>query len=460
MKQLTQRLKDGAMQVLEVPPPALGPGMVLVRNNYSLISAGTEASTVKAARKGYIGKAKERPEQVKQVLGVLKTQGVVQTYRAVMKKLDAFSPLGYSSAGQVIEAAEDVRDFKHGDFVACGGLTASHAEIVAVPVNLCVKLHPETDMRQAAFNSLGSIALQGIRRAELQLGETCAVIGLGLLGQLTCVLLRAAGVRVVGVDLDPHVVDLAKEKASDIAFLRSEGGIESRIMDFTGGVGCDAVIITAATDSSDPINFAGALARKRARIVVVGAVPTGFDREPHYYKKELQVRMACSYGPGRYDPEYEEKGRDYPVGYVRWTERRNMQAFQDLIQTGKIDIRYLITHTFSLDDAPKAYDMMMERQEPYIGLLVEYEKDTLLDRVPRGFKTIDRKGGNGPAGDRVYRRRFICSGESAAQLAGEEPGGAQVRGHYVRSQRPHGPRTVSGFTRARHRPKILLATMK
>jgi predicted dehydrogenase/threonine dehydrogenase-like Zn-dependent dehydrogenase len=395
MKQLTQRLKDGAMQVLEVPPPALGSGMVLVRNHYSLISAGTEASTVKAARKGYLGKAKERPEQVKQVLGVLKTQGVVQTYRAVMKKLDAFSPLGYSCAGQVIEVAEGVSDFQNGDFVACGGLTASHGEIVAVPVNLCVKLHPETDMQQAAFNSLGAIALQGIRQAELQLGETCAVIGLGLLGQLTCVLLRAAGIRVVGIDLDPNVVDLAKEKAADLAFLRSEAGLESRIIDFTGGVGCDAVIITAASDSSDPINFAGALARKRARIVVVGAVPTGFDREPHYYKKELQVRMACSYGPGRYDPEYEEKGRDYPVGYVRWTERRNMQAFQDFIKTGKIDIRYLITHTFSLNDAPKAYDMMMERQEPYIGLLVEYDHEAgpPLVRAPVVLRHSTEKAG-------------------------------------------------------------------
>ena len=395
MKQLTQRLKDGAMQVLDVPPPALGAGMVLIRNHFSLISAGTEASTVKAARKGYLGKAKERPEQVKQVLDVLKTQGVVQTYRAVMKKLDAYSPLGYSCAGHVIDMAENARDFQVGDLVACGGLTASHAEIVAVPSNLCVKLQPDTDMRQAAFNSLGSIALQGIRQAELQLGETCAVIGLGLLGQLTCVLLRAAGIRVVGVDLDPYVIGLAKEKAADLAFMRSEAGLEARIAAFTGGVGCDAVIITAASDSSDPINFAGALARKRARIVVVGAVPTGFDREPHYYKKELQVRMACSYGPGRYDPEYEEKGRDYPVGYVRWTERRNMQAFQDLIQSGRIDIGYLITHTFALDDAPKAYDMMVARQEPYIGLLVEYDhaSDRPLDRSPVVLRpSVDKTG--------------------------------------------------------------------
>ena len=200
MDQLTQKLKDGKMQVIEVPSPSIGRGTVLVRNYFSLISAGTEGSTVKTARKGYLGKAKERPQQVKQVIDTLKSQGIVQTYRAVMKKLDAYSSLGYSCTGRVIDVGSDAQSFAVGDLVACGGLMASHAEVVAVPVNLCVKLEPDADLKQAAYNTLGAIALQGVRQADLRLGETCAVIGMGLLGQLTALLLKASGVRVAGID--------------------------------------------------------------------------------------------------------------------------------------------------------------------------------------------------------------------------------------------------------------------
>ena len=360
----------------------LGPGMILVRNHYSLVSAGTEGSTVKTARASLLAKAKERPQQVKQVLDVLMQQGPVQAYRAVMKKLDAWSPLGYSCVGEVIGVASDVSEFSIDDCVACGGLTASHAEVVAVPVNLCVKIpqraerigHSEEHMRMAAYNTLGAVALQGVRQADLRLGETCAVIGLGLLGQLTGLLLKASGVRVVGVDVNPAAVSTAESHSADLALVRNEPGIENKILAFTGGNGCDGVIITAAADSLDPINFAGAIARKRGTLVVVGAVPTGFDREPHFYRKELTVRMSCSYGPGRYDPEYEEKGRDYPVGYVRWTEKRNMQAFQELIASGKIDVSYLTTHVFKLEDAPKAYDLILEKKEPYLGILIEYDR--------------------------------------------------------------------------------------
>ena len=383
MKQLTQKLKSGQMQVLKVPVPDLRPGMVLVQNAYSLISAGTEASTVKTARKSYIGKAKERPQQVKQVIDSLKSQGPVQTYRAVMKKLDAYSPLGYSSAGVVIEVGEGVGGFAVGDKVACAGVGyANHAEVVSVPVNLCVSLSQSSQsaqrnedyLKMAAYNTLGAIAMQGARQADLRLGESCAVIGLGLIGQLTAVLLRAAGIRVIGIDIEQAMVELGREHCLDLALLRDDPGIESKILEFSSGIGCDGVIITAASDSNDPINFAGAISRKKGTIVVVGAVPTGFDRE-HFYKKELTVKMSCSYGPGRYDPEYEEKGRDYPVSYVRWTEKRNMQAFQELIASGKIDISYLTTHVFKLEDAPKAYDMIVERSEPYIGILIEYDRD-------------------------------------------------------------------------------------
>lgn len=380
MKQLTQKLKTGNMTILEVHVPDLRPAMVLVRNHYSLISAGTEGSTVKAARKGYIGKARERPQQVKQVLDTLKTQGIAQTYRAVMKKLDAYSPLGYSCAGEVVGVGADTKGFCVGDLVACGGLTASHSEVVSVPANLCVKLKPDADLKQATYNTLGAIAMQGVRQSDLRLGETCAVIGLGLLGQLTALFLRASGVRVVGIDIDPAMVEIAGERCVDIALKRDDIGIEDKILGFSDGLGCDAVIITAASDSLDPINFAGAIARKRGTIVVVGAVPTGFDREPHFYKKELQLKMSCSYGPGRYDPVYEEKGLDYPPGYVRWTENRNMQAFQELIYHKKIDVSYLTTHIFKLEDAPAAYDMMMARSEPFLGILIEYDTTKEIDR--------------------------------------------------------------------------------
>ncbi|MCJ7603813.1 MAG: bi-domain-containing oxidoreductase [Desulfobulbaceae bacterium] len=379
------------MKIIEVPWPSLSSGCVLVRNHYSLISAGTEGSTVKAARKSLIGKAKERPQQVKQVLDVLKTQGPVQTYRAVMKKLDAYSPLGYSCVGEVIDVAPDISGFQIGDLVACGGLTANHAEIVSVPKNLCVKIdgkvkderlkgQGEKLLKQAAYNTLGAIAMQGVRQADMRLGETCAVIGLGLLGQLSCLFLQASGIRVVGLDVDPAAVKRAQENCVDLAFVLGETGVSDAISAFTGGLGCDAVIITAATDSLGPINFAGEIARKKGRVVVSGAVPTGFDRDPYYYRKELEVRMSCSYGPGRYDINYEDKGIDYPAAYVRWTENRNMAAFQELVRTGKINLDFLTTHEFSLEEAPKAYDMVVNRSEPFLGILIKYDVEKPLKK--------------------------------------------------------------------------------
>jgi len=374
MLQLTQKLGSGEMQTQELPLPQLGKGMVMVKNHYSLISAGTEGSTVKAARKSLLGKAQERPQQVKQVLEVLKRQGVVQTYRAVMKKLDAYSPLGYSSAGEVIEVSDDVVDFKVGDFVACAGLGyASHAEVIVVPVNLCVKLNYDADLSQACYNTLGAIALQGVRQADLRLGETCAVIGLGLIGQLACLELKASGVKVVGIDVDPNAVKTADTHCADLALTRNTPGIYDKINEYTNGLGVDAVIIAAATSSLDPVNFAGSIARKRGTVVILGAVPTGFDRDPDYYKKELSLKMSCSYGPGRYDLNYEEKGIDYPAAYVRWTEKRNMEAFQELLSGKTFDLSYLTTHIFKFEDAPQAYDLITNRSEPYLGIVIKYD---------------------------------------------------------------------------------------
>lgn len=383
MNQLTQKLKTGKIDITEVPVPAMGNGAVLVKNIYSCVSVGTESSTVKTARKGYLGKAKERPAQLKQVIDKFKTQGPIDTYRAVMKKLDAHSSLGYSCVGRIIAVAEDVNDLATGDYVACGGGSACHAEVVSVPKNLCVKIPPSTDLKQAAYNSLGSIALQGIRQADTRIGEMCVVIGLGVIGQLTCSILKSAGIKVVGIDLDSAMVRMAGKHCADMALLANDSVVEQRIIDFTDGMGCDAVIITAASDSLAPINFAGAVAKKRGTVVIVGAVPTGFDREPHFYKKELSVKMSCSYGPGRYDRGYEEKGHDYPYPYVRWTERRNMQAFQEMIASNKLDLSYLTTHVFKLDEAYKIYDMVLDKEEVFAGILIEYdlEKDVMQRKV-------------------------------------------------------------------------------
>ncbi|MDD3744269.1 MAG: bi-domain-containing oxidoreductase [Lentimicrobiaceae bacterium] len=374
MKQLTQKLSNGEILVQEVPEPVVGKGMVLVKNHYSLISPGTEGNTATTARKSLIGKAKERPQQVKQVLEVLTQQGPVQTYRTVTKKLEAYSPLGYSSAGEIIAVGEAVTQFKTGDLVACAGVGyANHAEIITVPVNLCVKLPENAKLKAASYNTLGAIALQSIRQADLRLGETCAIIGLGLLGQLTGLMLKASGVNVIGIDVSEQPVKLAQQHFAGLALTRNIPGIENQIAEYTNGLGVDAVIIAAATTSTDPINFAGTISRKKGKVVILGAVPTGFKREPHWYKKELQLLMSCSYGPGRYDINYEEKGIDYPAAYVRWTEKRNMEAFQQLLASKRIDIGYITTHEMPLEDAPKAYDMIVNKTEPYIGIVLKYD---------------------------------------------------------------------------------------
>ena len=373
MLQLTQKLGSGEMEVQEVPQPQVAKNMLLVKTHYSLISAGTESSTVSAARKNLFQKAKERPQQVKQVIDTLQTVGPVQTYRAVKKKLDAYSPLGYSSSGIVIGLGEEVTGFRIGDKIACAGIGyANHAEIIGVPVNLCVKLNPNANLRDASYNTLGAIALQGIRQADLRIGESCLVIGLGLLGQLTGLMLKASGVKALGVDINNDVIELAKKHSFDEAWSRNEAGIEDTILNMTDGIGVDTVIITAATDSTDPVNFAGKILRKKGQTIVVGAVPTGFERE-YYYKKELELKMSCSYGPGRYDLNYEEKGIDYPVAYVRWTENRNMQAFQYLINSGKIDLDFLTTHEFDFESAPEAYDLILNKAEPYLGITLKYD---------------------------------------------------------------------------------------
>jgi polar amino acid transport system substrate-binding protein len=372
MEQLTQNLKDGKMELLEVPFPVLSKGRILVRNHYSLISAGTEGKTVKDARLGYIGKARARKEEVKKVIQAAKTFGIKDTYRMVMNKLDAPSSLGYSCAGEVIGLADDVIGFNIGDMVACAGPTAAHAEVVAVPVNLCVKVPGEVAMKDASFATVGAIAMQGVRQADLRLGESCAVIGLGLVGQLTIQLLKASGVKVAGIDLDENMIALAHKNGCDLSMNRNQEHLEQQISHFTSGHGVDAVIITAGSSSTDPVDLAGAIARKKGKVVIVGGVPTGFKR-PNYFKKELDLRMSSSYGPGRYDPEYEEHGHDYPYGYVRWTENRNMLSFLELIDQGRISLNNIITHEFDFSNAPAAYEIVVNRSETFSGIVLKYD---------------------------------------------------------------------------------------
>ncbi|MBQ9798525.1 MAG: bi-domain-containing oxidoreductase [Thermoguttaceae bacterium] len=415
MELLAQKLLDGKMAVEEVPVPLLGPGMILVRNHYSLVSPGTEGTTVKSARKSLLAKAKERPKEAKAVLEMFRRQGAVATYRAVMKKLDAYSPLGYSCAGEAIAVGEGVEGFAVGDLVACAGVGyANHAEIVAVPKNLCVKLRPNADLRDAAFNTLGAIALQGTRQADLRLGETCAIIGLGLLGRLAAELLKASGVRTFGVDVDAAAVESARvANACEAVWRRDESALVSEIFARTDGLGVDAVIIAAGTSSLDPINFAGEIARKRGRVVMLGAAPTGFDRDPFYYRKELELRMACSYGPGRYDLGYEERGEEYPAAYVRWTENRNMAAFQELLAQKKISVDKMATHQFPFEESPKAYDLILKREEPFLGVLLKYDVEKPVDFSPISVSE--------PKGARIKGKATVAS----VATNGEERGNAE-----------------------------------
>ena len=376
MLQLTQELGSGEMLVQEVPSPQLPKGFILVKNHFSVVSVGTEGATVRTARKSLLSKAKERPQQVKQVIETLKSQGPLNTFRAVTKKLDAYSPLGYSCSGEVVGIGAEVREIAVGDKVACAGVSyANHAELVCVPQNLCVKLDDRSDLKAASYNTMGSIAMQGVRQADLRIGESCLVIGLGLLGQLTGLILKASGINVYGTDINSQAIDLAVENgAIDSGYSSSDENIHNHILKKTGNYGVDCVIIAAATKSLQPINLAGAVVRQKGRVVVLGDVPTGFQRDPFWYKKELELRMACSYGPGRYDYSYEEKGIDYPYAYVRWTEKRNMESFQELILKDSINLDYLTTHVFDFENAAQAYELISTNSEFCVGIVLKYEQ--------------------------------------------------------------------------------------
>lgn len=386
MQQLVQNSRSGAIKIKAVPPPALKRGMVLVRNRFSLISAGTERTKVELGKKSLLGKAMARPDLVKLVLKQVKEQGLLETAQRVFNKLGADAAMGYSSAGVVVEVADDISEFRVGDRVACaGGGYASHAELVVVPKNLVAKVPDNVSLSDAAYTTLGAIALQGVRQAAPTLGESIMVIGLGLLGQLLIQLLKANGCRVIGVDINPDAIALAKTHGCDLALSRSEDSLKEQVMAFTNGYGADAVIITASTSSNDPVEFAANIMRDRGRVVMVGVTGMNLPRTP-YYMKELEFKLSRSYGAGRYDTHYEEKGIDYPIGYVRWTENRNMQAFLQLLAEKKISLSNITTHIFPIEQGEEAYKLITgERKERYIGILLDYgefqEKSVHTERL-------------------------------------------------------------------------------
>lgn len=370
MLQIVQYQKNGEMIVEEMPAPECPAGGVLVRTAYSLISAGTEKTSVTNAQSSMIQRAKKQPEQVKLVLDFIKKEGIKSTYNRVMSKLEDFKVLGYSSAGIVVES--DCDEFAIGDRVACAGAGyANHAEYVAIPKNLVCKIPENVSFEDASYTTLGSIALQGVRQADVRLGENVAVIGLGLLGQITVQLLKASGCKVIGMDIDESLFEQAKKYGADAVFKSSTDYLKN-IQAITKGIGCDAVIITASTASDEPMELAINLARKKGKVVVVGAVGMNIQRSP-FYQKELDITISCSYGPGRYDANYEELGNDYPVAWVRWTENRNMQTILQLISDKKLDVPSMTSHQFDIKDATKAYDIITGKiKERFLGILIQY----------------------------------------------------------------------------------------
>ncbi len=365
-------MRDGKTIVADVPAPGVRPGMALVQTAASLVSAGTERMLVEFAEKNLVEKARSRPDLVRQVLDKARREGIVSTLSAAFNRLDQPMALGYSSAGTIVEVGPGLEGFKPGDRVACaGGNLAVHAEYAVVPKNLMALLPPQVDFEPAAFTTLGAIALHGFRLANPQVGERVAVIGLGLLGLLAVGIARAAGCSVFGVDLAADRVALA-HKMGATAVLRGEA--ESAGRAFSQGHGFDAVLICADSRSNDPIELAAVLARDKGYVISVGAVGLNIPRAP-YFEKELHFLVSRSYGPGRYDLNYEERGQDYPEGYVRWTEGRNLEAFVELLASDRLDVRPLISHRFPIERAPEAYELITGKtKEPFLGVLLTYPR--------------------------------------------------------------------------------------
>jgi polar amino acid transport system substrate-binding protein len=382
---LTDR-KSGEVSTYEVPAPVLRPGGLLVRTHFSAISAGTERATLELSSKSLLAKAKARPDLVKQVIDYARQNGVKAAYQKVHAKLDTLTTLGYSCAGEVISVGDGVEEFRPGDRVACaGGTYANHAEVNFVPRNLAVHIPSQVSTEAASLTTIGAIALQGLRQAEIRIGETVAVIGAGLVGVLTIQIARAAGCRVVAIDLSPERAARAEAFGAHLSLAASDPALLSKIRGFSR-YGVDAAILTAATESAEPAELAAQILRDRGRIIVVGAVGMGVSRG-NMYMKELSLALSRSYGPGRYDPQYEEGGLDYPIGYVRWTERRNMEAFLDLLATRQIDVTSLLDHRYPIEQGAKAYADL--KNGLYTSIL-EYSGASAESRKPSDSVVVAR----------------------------------------------------------------------
>ena len=367
MRQILQNLSSGTTELAEIPRPDNMPGKVLIATRRTLISAGTERMLVEFGRGSLISKAKQQPDRVKQVLEKMRTDGVLATVDAVRGKLDQPLPLGYCNVGVVTEIGSGITEFKPGDRVASNG---PHADFVSVGPKLCARIPDAVSDEDASFTVLGAIALQGIRLANPTLGECVAVTGLGLIGLIAVQLLRAQGCRVLGIDPDPSRAAMAREFGAETVCLSQGEDPIAAAEAFSRGRGLDAVIITASTQSNEPVHQAALMSRKRGRIVLVGVTGLELSRAD-FYEKELTFQVSCSYGPGRYDADYEELGQDYPVGFVRWTQQRNFEAVLDMLETGALNVAPLISHRFSIDDANKAYDLLVQ-ESAYMGIVLEY----------------------------------------------------------------------------------------
>jgi predicted dehydrogenase/threonine dehydrogenase-like Zn-dependent dehydrogenase len=370
MKQILQNLKNGATEVADVPCPRAGSGQLLIRTTRTLVSAGTERMLVDFGRASLIDKARQQPDKVRMVLDKVRTDGLLPTLEAVRNKLDQPLPMGYCNVGTVVEVGAGVTGFAVGDRVASNG---KHAERVAVPVNLCARVPDAVDDEAAAFTVLGAIALQGIRLAQPTLGEAVVVTGLGLIGLVTVQLLKAQGCRVLGLDFDADKLALARRFGAEVVDLAAGADPVAAAAAFSRGRGVDAVIVTASTASSEPMHQAAQMCRKRGRIVLVGVVGLELSRAD-FFDKELTFQVSCSYGPGRYDPLYEDKGQDYPVGFVRWTEQRNFEAVLDMLAEGRLDVAPLISHRFDIAQAAQAYEVVAG-SAPSLGIVLRFPAD-------------------------------------------------------------------------------------
>lgn len=396
MKQVVQNYKSGELTLLDVPAPACKPGGVLVRTTYSLISTGTEMMKVSEASMSMIGKARSRPDQVAKVMQSVATNGLAATYRKVVNKLDSYTPLGYSLCGVVEEVGAGIDDVAVGDLVACAGNEhALHSEVNWVPKNLYSRVPAGAAQQHAAFGTVGSIAMQGVRRGEPQLGEVALVIGLGLIGQLVVQLLVASGARVVGVDPDASRCELAERLGALVCSAPDSGVVDTAVGELTGGHGVDQVYLAAGGSTNEPVELAARLSRDRGRVIDIGKCRLDLPWNA-YYEKELDVRFSRSYGPGRYDPEYELEGRDYPIGYVRWTERRNLECFLDLVARGRVDVEPLISHVAEFDTAVETYGKLKEGEIKAVAVLFRYP-ESAVETEPPVLSVPLSHNGNGKA---------------------------------------------------------------